>query len=239
MKKFNELWSKIEKQVIYFVLFIFLSAQIVSNFIPKVDEFINGSGNLILISFILLFIFKYIEERLAKIESISPEIGESFGDSFRIALKDAKEINNVDIFAHTGGKYYLFFKDEKIKIKKLRLLLCGKEWIQNSINSTSKVHKKTAVQELSNSIEKWNSLKKAGFIEELEIYFYNHQPSFHFMTLDKNKLFWGLYAPTKGNTGIKTLNNFIFNKYSYAHKSLLNDLTIFFDSTIKFSDLKH
>jgi hypothetical protein len=64
MDKIKSLWERIEKYAIYVVLFAFFASQLISLFVPSVAAFMNARGALLLIAAVLLFIFRYLEERL-------------------------------------------------------------------------------------------------------------------------------------------------------------------------------
>ncbi|MEA5467040.1 hypothetical protein [Leptothoe sp. PORK10 BA2] len=123
MQELKSLWERVEKQVIYVTLFSFFFLQFLAIFNPKLANFMDARGSLLLIALVLVTMFRFLDERLSRQERIGLVSSEGFIEEIINLLKEKREHQLVEIFASTGGLYYPAIYESKAKIHELRILL--------------------------------------------------------------------------------------------------------------------
>ena len=135
--------------------------------------------------------------------------------------------DEVKIFAYTGAQYAQEIKNNNnVHIKNLTLLLR----FYNAKRAYSSYDSDIILdyqRELRNKIKIWESLRKKGKIENLEIKFYDDEPFIHFCIVNSNMLLTGLLSPT--NESADTLNCTIL-KNTELIRDYVRNYTILFNA---------
>lgn len=123
MQELKVLWSRIEKQVIYCILFSFFVLQFLSIFNPQVAAFMDARGSLMLIALVLLTMFRFLDEHLTKRQRAGLTASKDFVQEIINLLRESREHRLVEFFASSGGLYYPAIYESKTRIHELRVLL--------------------------------------------------------------------------------------------------------------------
>ena len=231
MNKLKVIWDRIEKYAIYTAIFVFIILEFFSYFIPSIKQAMDTKGALLLIAVILLFFFKYIDERIGDSKNSPIEVEKSFSQGILETLEKKEEIETMDIFAHTGQKYLYALQESHVKVKHLRLLLRSFDNLDTIQFPADESDKQNLKRELKSVTDGFIGLKKQGKIQTLEIRYYLFDPTCHFFVVDKRLLHFGLFQPIPSSSGVQVLNSFVVKESTDEGRKLINDFRILFDTT--------
>ena len=97
MHGFRSLWNRIEKLAVYGVLLLFFALQLVSLFIPSIASFMDSRGALLLIAVVLLFMFRYLDERIGTQDLDGLTATAGFTQGVVDLLMKNQELESLDI----------------------------------------------------------------------------------------------------------------------------------------------
>ncbi len=233
MPRIHVIWERIERHAVYAALSIFIFAELTGYIFPTVDHLLKERAGLILISLVLLAVFRNIDHRLLN-PSKGLSTAKSFGDAINTLMKNQKLVESVELFGHSTSKYYQFVRNSGCKIRNMRILLSEQLIVDSAPYPQSPKERSSIKAHAELAIENWLRLQTEGIIEQLEIRFYSFWPTFHFMIIDGESALWGLFEPIKDGPGVK-----VQKTYNISHEGSKNDLIdnlrTFFDATFAIS----
>ncbi|MBN2018644.1 MAG: hypothetical protein JW749_00280 [Sedimentisphaerales bacterium] len=227
--KFRNLWRRIERQVIYFVLFAFILVQWLAVFYAPFRPFLDEGIDTALFAMLMLAIFRVFDHQF------EGQALESHGHSFEQAtgavLRQGAVVDSLDMFAHTSAKYYGVLRNKLCHIKHMRLLIAGEEGLLHF--PIPDPHK--CLDDLSKEVKfatnNWVNAQKEGWIEEIEIHRYNFPIYVHFMIVNGRSAEIGLFRPRHRTFGITTTGGYsysVHNRQTVGHQ-IISDLQNFFN----------
>lgn len=232
MKELGELWSRLEKWAIYSILFLFVVLQLISIFVPSISAFLDRRGEVILIGFVLLFVFRYLDEKLQLVNEQAIKISGTFLPGLMNVLGDKQEYSRVDLIAHTSQVYVRGVLDSRARIKEMRVLLRDMRTLDRITLPEGEDAKRKIQQEWEDSIQKWHDLKKNGYIQKLSLRYYPFDPMMGQMVMDGRVAYFGLMKPQKefpGATSKNTLTSYIVTDKTAEGRQIIRDLSIQFE----------
>jgi hypothetical protein len=229
MSKIESLWDRMEKYAIYGVLFIFFALELMAFFIPAVATFIDNRGALLLIAAVLLFIFRYLDQRLGTQNAAGIVLSPGFMQGLVELLDEKRDYETIEILAYTGLMYLLAFQESSIRVEKLRLLLHRVGGVKGGLFPFDEWGKKKYENEVDRVMEIWLELQQQGRIGTLVVKYYSFYPLYHFMLLDGKKVHFGLFRLKHGFPGTDLLSTYISSDVTPVGRTLINDLKTKFD----------
>ena len=223
MQELKSLWERVEKKVIYVTLFSFFFLQFLAIFSPRIANFMDERGSLILIALVLLTMFRFLDERLSREERIGLRASEGFIEEIINLLKEKREHRLVEIFASGGGAYYPAISESKARIRELRILLRDPDSLTSTKLPSDKEDLNQSLIEIQRVVHKLHGLHKKGQISKISFGYYSFRPTFHFMIIDDETLYFGLYRLADDCSGNEFSNRYIARSNTAAGFSLLSD----------------
>lgn len=230
MQELRILWSRIEKQVIYCVLFSFFVLQFLSIFNPQIATFMDARGSLMLIALVLLTMFRFLDERLTKREQTGLSASDGFIEEAVNLLRENRENQLVEIFASSGGLYYPAIFESKVRIHELKILLRDPNTPNDFKFPSDNEDREQLVLEINRIVRNLNRLKQKGQISKLSIRFYSFQPTFHCMIVNGRTLYFGLYKLLSSHSGTESKNTYVLRNNTTEGFRLLSDFKAAFEN---------
>jgi len=233
MPRLSKIWDKVEHAAIYVVISVFIIAELLGYMFPSIDNLLRDRPGFILISLVLLAMFRNLDRRLSQsVQGFTST--KSFGESVGVLLKGRRVIDTLEIFGHSTSKYYQFVKDGGVKIRKARILISGQLLFESSPYPHGQQERKSVKSHAELAGENWLRLQSQGVIEDLEIRYYNFWPTAHFMIVDGVSAQWGLFEPMAGGLGVTVQRVYLIVQES-AMREFVEDLQKFFYATFTLS----
>lgn len=223
MQEIKSLWERVEKQVIYVILFSFFLLQSLAIFNPRIANFMDARGSLMLIALVLLTMFRFLDERLSTEERVGLRASKGFIEEIINLLKEQREHRLVEIFASGGGLYYPAIYESKAKIRELRILLRDPKKLNLIQFPFEDEEKKQVAIDIKRVIRQFEFLQKRGQIAKISFGFYSFEPTFHFMIIDERTLYFGLYALAEDCWVSELTNRYIVRSNTEEGFALLSD----------------
>jgi hypothetical protein len=232
MTELKKIWDRIERWAIYAGFFLFLLFQFVAIFMPSISSFFDGRVEVILSTVVLLFVFRYLDEKLNTLDEQVLETSSSFLNGLVNILSERKVYDNVDVIAHTGAVYVRGFLESQAQIKNLRVLLRDMRDIERISLPTDDNAKRRIQQEWDSAILEWQQLRQEGRVENLTIQYYPFDPMMTFITIDKKKAYFDLMKPQKafpGATSRHAPTCYIVMDRTAVGRQLISDISTVFE----------
>lgn len=224
--------DKVEKFCIILIPIFYIVIDLLSGFVPALENLTDEKGYLIVLSGLMVLIFVHSEKRTQQEFKFirSDKIVKDLVTL--LEMKDSYE--EINILAVTGFQYIRAIKESGVNVKKLKILLRKSDRIE-TIDLPQTTDSKTEFMNNSNRlISEWKELQHNGQVSNLEISYYDFDTTIHFMILDNKYLFWGLLYPQKNFPGTDVLSSYIINNKSELGEKMISD---FFISGIKLRSL--
>jgi len=229
MNQIKTLWDRIEKYAIYGVLLTFFALELMSAFIPAIASFMDTCGALVLIATVLLFLFRYLDERLSARSLADIFLTPGFTQGCVDILKKKKH-KRIEIFAHTSFMYLLAFQESNIIVDELKLLLHRVDQAEAAHSPSDEWRREQYEAEIDRLVKIWFELRQEGRIQTLTIKYYSFDPLYHFMMLDGAKLHFGLFKPKRDFPGTDLMSTYIVSSETSLGRTLIHDFKTEFDS---------
>lgn len=223
MDGFRSLWNRIEKLAVYGVLLLFFALQLVSLFIPSIASFMDSRGALLLIAVVLLFIFRYLDERIGTQDLDGLTATAGFTQGVVDLLMKNQELESLDILAYTSTMYFFAFRDSGARVNQVRLLLRSAEHLETVQLPTDSQAKQYFKQEVEKMVRSWFQLQQEGRIKTLSVKYYSFDSICHFMNVNGNLLHFGLFRPMHGFPGSGVLSSYVVQDYHSGGRQLIDD----------------
>lgn len=233
MTELRMLWDRVERWAIYGVLLLFLALQLLSLAVPSIGSILDRRGELVLIGFVLIFLFRYLDERLGSREQDSLSSSASFLQGLLANLRASPMYENVDVLAHTGAMYYRAIYESQVKITNLRVLVRDMRNI-HSLSLPSEDDARLEIQqEWTRTMKDWEALQRSGKVTNLLIRYYPFEPMVHFAVIDHCVGYMTLMKPQKefpGATSRYTPTAYTVVGTTPTGRQLVDDLLTEFES---------
>lgn len=219
MNRFGDLWSKVEKYVIYTLGAIFVVLPILEKLFGWQ---INQNYVLFLLGLIILFVFRYIDKNinLQRQSDISPVT--KFTSDIGEILAQKKKINKLCIFAESSFKYYQAISENKPQINELYLLVRNFDDLEKVGFPPDPNVKQRYKERGDNTLTEWLKLKEdKNYIKDLIIHRYSFDSFLHFMLVDDSVAHFGLLKPLKDFPGSEVLPSFRVSNESESGRALI------------------
>ena len=206
--RIDHVWEKVEKISIYIVITTFVVGESLSVFIRKIADLMDNHGSLLLISLILLFIFRFVDKNIKASKQVGLRTVERFTTDV-IGLLKKSTYSEIKIFANSSFKYFNAISESQIKIDSVILLIRDFgdiEKIQFPTTESCRQDFKINSQQLVNN---WKALLATGKIKKLEICLYPFDSILHFILIDNSILHFGLLKPKHNFPGSDLNGSFI------------------------------
>ena len=95
MSKLKTLWQRIEKFAIYVALLALIVLQLIALFVPQVALAMDARGSLLFLATVLLFFFRYIDERIGDSKVSTLTVEKSFTQGILEILGDQAAIESM------------------------------------------------------------------------------------------------------------------------------------------------
>lgn len=190
--KLRVVWETCEKIIAYCALGAVLVFEIVDKVVPSLN--LGGSDFAIsLIASSLLVIF-------ASVDDIKRQFNKStvgctstrFNDGLLDIFGKNKNLKSLDIMAHTTRTYIHSIADNDVTIDSVRILVC-----KPRMSEHRQYPDKDTVASLDisrdHAVELWKDLLRIGKIKNLEIRYYEFDPTFHFAIINNQFVHYGIY----------------------------------------------
>jgi hypothetical protein len=233
MKRFSDLWSQIEKYVIYVFVSTFILLPILEkSFSWKIDQ----SYVLFLLGLLIFFVFRYIDKNIhlqrqsdiVPVVKFTAEIGE---------FLRGKKIKRLCILAHSGAYYYQAILESQPQVEELHLLLRNFDDPNKVGFPTEQAVRQDYKTLCDEKLKAWINLQAENGIKNIIIRRYDFDSFFHFMIVDKTIAHFGLLKPSKNYPGSTVLNSFMVTDDSRGGQDLIANFTEEFDTIFEnFSD---
>ena len=235
MNNLKNIWDKIERKAIYTVLFLFVIAELVSLVFPSISAFMDTKGTLSLLALVLLFIFRFLDEKLADFKSDEPVVTNGILKGLGELLGDNENYKTIDIFAHTSNVYYLAFNDSLARVGQLRLLLRDMDDLETIQFPAGQRDKITIKDRMEITLKEWKDMVDIGRIGDIKICYYPFEPTVNFIIVDGKKMLTGLNRLEKQFPGVKSADQdtFIFNESSEFGRHMIQSYQEFYNNITK------
>ena len=222
-------WDRVEKWVIYGVLFAVCVLELLSLAVPDVGRWVDTRGAFILMSFVLIFVFRYLDARIRRRDPLT--VCEGRQQELIDALREKQKWDKVDLFTHTSSVYVRGFLDSGATAKEVRILLRDFQEL-DQVRFPHAVQDKEVIQSQSKrAVADWTRLQQEGKIESLEIKYYQYEPMGHFIILDKRSLCCGLYTWEGDHPGVGSRKHeaYIADGKTVTGRAMIDDFQLRFD----------
>lgn len=234
LNKIKDLMEKIEKLCIIIVPIVYIIADVLSGFIPALQNLTDEKGYLIVLSGLMVLIFMHFERKNE--QEFKFERSTRIVKDLETLLEEKDCYDEIRILAVTGYQYFKAFEESGVKVKNLNLLLRK----SNTLETIDLPQNPDAKIEFANSsnkmVREWKKLESNGQIKNLTISFYDFDTTMHFMLLENKKLFWGLLYPKKEYPGTDVLTSYIINNKSDLGEKMISDFSIKWDKINQFTN---
>ncbi|MGR3309750.1 MAG: hypothetical protein ACUZ77_03150, partial [Candidatus Brocadiales bacterium] len=191
LPKIKGFFHKIEYPVIYFILVLFVTTEMLALFFPQVKELIKDKTG-IFIFLALWLIFLYIAKHLEKLsEKNTLRYTSNFNDAMNMLFKDSDLVDEVDFFGMDGAAFFPAINYSNIKINKMNVLIRNTE--DNVVYNLpiSKSDQEGFRSSLRKYLEHWVSLINPERVAQYKIKAYDFEPTFVVVIVDGNRGFFG------------------------------------------------
>jgi len=233
MISLNKIWSKIEKPAIYSTLFIYIILKTFSLIFKCsfIDNLVEGENIFLFIAIILLFLIIFIDRRvstLRKYESVSHFI--TFDEAIAYGFKQQKKIKKISILGHST---HTLLEQMKLKLhgnEELEIL------VRNPMSSNFLSHLKNAdkkereKQQITNAVNTWKRMLEEREIKNLNIYYYDFEPSLYLIIIDRKICVLGIFKPSQKRWGYIVESAIVIDGRNEVGKLFLDDLICLFES---------
>lgn len=233
MSSLNKILSIIEKPAIYFILFIYILFKILSLILKSsfIDNMIVGEINLIFIATILIYLIFFIDRKvstLRKYESVS--YFNTFDEAITYVFKQQKKIKELYILGHSTHTIH-----EQIKLKlhdnEKLIILVRNPNSPNFLNHLKNEDaKKTEKRQIENAVNIWKKKLEDREIKNLEIYYYDFEPSFYLIITDEKMGVLGIFKQSQKRWGYIVESAIVIDGRHEVGKLFLDDLIGLFKS---------
>ena len=233
MSSLNKIWSIIEKPVIYSFLIIYIVLKMLSVILKCsfIDNMMEGEQQFLFIAIILFFLLGFIDRRvstLRKYESVS--YFNTFDDAISHVFEQQKKIKELYILGHSTHTIH-----EQIKFKlngnEELIILVRNPNSPNFLNHLkSEDAKKTEKQQIENAVTKWKNKLKDREIKNLDIYYYDFEPSLYLIITDEKMGVLGIFKPSQRRWGYIVESAMVIDGRNEVGKLFLDDLIGLFNS---------
>jgi hypothetical protein len=215
--------SDIEDISLLIVLFLIMMFSLLAQFFPQLNIFFSNYLTLIYIT--ILFTARIIYKKIDEVHSLMflrfPT--RDFNALTRQIFERHPKSKTIDLFAYDGTKFFHAIEDLKFGTEEIRILL-----YKNS-------------PDLKKILDLWERFNNIGSCRKLIIRTYEFNPSFYYISIDKNEGYFGFFnpayvvSPGKGRIPFDSyLQVQITGPYPLARTSpiegaILEDLRIWFD----------
>lgn len=229
MQELKVLWSRIERQAIYLILFSFFILQFLAVFNPQVAVFMDARGSLMLIALVLLTMFRFLDERLTR-KQTGLSASKGFIEEAVNLLRENRENQVVEVFASSGGLYYPVIFESGVRIRELKILLRDPSASNDFEFPSDNKDREQLVMEIDRVKRNLNRLQKKGQISKLSIRYYSFQPTFHCMIVNGKTLYFGLYKLVPDHSGTECQNTYTLRKNTTEGFLFLSDFKTEFEN---------
>jgi len=177
MKKIS--LNKIEESLEIIIFIAIVVCQLLSSFVPIIDEYLSDDVSSILISVLLIAIYIRVMN-ISKIDKIKSF---SFHDAIDALFTKKQKYKTVKVFAYSAKNYIDGIHRNRVKIDNLYLLLKQSSDEQAWFSKDPKKVKKYKA-ELSEAIDSARLLQDEGLVKNLVIRFYDFESYSHFGVFD-------------------------------------------------------
>ncbi len=227
--KFKFAWSIAEKVICYVALSIVVITQIISLIFPDFSG-LENEVTFGIFGAALILIFQNVNETKQQIAKKSNALfSQNFNEGLVSIWNKKQKIDTLDILCQTSNTYYHSIANQNITIDTLRILI-------NKPKSNNTKH--YPAQEVlahfdvirDQTIEMWKALQKRGKIRNLEIRYYEFDPTIHFAIINKKFVHYGLYKPEYDFPGYSLYPLYTLDAQESAfNQSQLEDLQDLFE----------
>jgi hypothetical protein len=223
-------WGHIEKKVIYSVILLFLALELLATFIKPAGDILTSTSNLF-IAFILLFMYKLLNEIEIKNSNQSILLENSLSDAIDRAVQTDKNITSIDIFCHSAQFYCPLtigiLNQSNAPKPNIRVLLRNPNTINIDSHDTpiQKNEKKALKQEIELSKVRFNQLKKGQDF----VHYYPFAPQFHFMIINNTTAVMGIYKSKVSSCELAADSSFIISSKFEEGEKIINEFKNLFD----------
>ncbi len=234
MSSLKKLYDKLEKPILYIAMGFFLLFQLLSLFLPAMadkEEFRNGV--LIFLSVIIIFHFIFIDRRIPV--KGKPEGFDHFPDIKKaIDYLSSENINvrNIDIFAHSASSFYTLLEPIFDQYTNVRVVMKNPKspvFIDHLKNQDSRDSERI---QINASFKLWEQAIIDGQVKNGELFFYDFEPSFLLVIINKEMALMTLLEAIQTSWGYNVKDSIVINDKSDPGSYLLNDLIAWFNSLI-------
>lgn len=234
MSWIEDKWDQIEKRAIYIVLVVFILCEILSLIFNEISDYMDKKGTVLLLSFVLLAIFRFIDKNVAQHQIKQLSLVKKFSSDI-VTLLDKPKYQEINIFAGNSYRYYHAIMESGIKINKLTLLVRSYDDLSTVAFPINHEDKVRVAQSSDAVIRDWQNLKVSGFIKELEIKYYSFDSVLHFMIINNECLHFGLLKPIDEFPGTQLNSSYIVHDNTDTGKEMLKGFILEFNSIKKYS----
>lgn len=236
MPSLSKIYSRIEKPAVYLTLSVFIALRLVSLFSKNkfINSLIEGEKSFLFIAVILLFLIIFIDRRvsiLRKYESVSHFI--TFDEAIEYAFKQQKKIKKIYILGHSTNTIHEQIKWKLHGNENLRILVRNPNTSNFLTHLNSEQAKEKEKQQIEIAVHKWNDMLQERKIKDLEIYYYDFEPSFYLIIIDEKFGVLGTFEPCQIGWGYNVEKAIVINGRNEVGKLFLYDLIGLFNSIIE------
>ncbi len=229
MSRFHVIWERAERICIYLILIIFILLEFLAIFIPLISCFMDSKGTILMLAFVSLAIFRYIDKNIASSNRNEITQINKFTVDL-ISILNKPKYNEVKIFANSSFKYFQAINESQIEIENVIVMVRNHNNSCNIQFPSDENSQKDFVHNLNQLIEDWKTLQKNGRIKNLEIRFYSFDSILHFMIIDNEILHFGLLKPIKKFPGSELNGSVVVNSNSKNGRELISSFSVEFDA---------
>lgn len=227
-QKFRAVWQTCEKLIAYCSLVVVVVLECLDKFVPSLDVG-QTDFSLMLIASSLLVIFSHIEDiKKECTQSTNTHASTRFNDGLLEVFSKNKRLKSLDIMAHTTKTYIHSIADNDVTIDNVRILVCKpKDSASRHYPDAHCVQSLDAARD--QAVDLWRDLLKIGKIRNLEIRYYEFDPTFYFAIINDQYVHYGIYKieHTRPGYHLYTMYTFDGNECEVTNNQL-QDYKAFF-----------
>jgi hypothetical protein len=237
VKKILPRIAKVSRTVEYILIYAILVGVIIfellSSIFVNIRAILTNVDLILVIILVLLLIFRYLDNKLGLLEKlVGPTYCGLFNDGMNAIFTKGEKVNTIDFFGLSSWLFQTSVETRGITAKKVRILLKNPRQASNIIPADPQ-----GEQKLKNQIETmcdaWQLYQKNSFIKQLQIHFYDFEPLFFGVIVDKKKGVIGFYQPTEKFPFYLAMTCFVLTDGTDFERKALIDFQQWFEGVFK------
>lgn len=223
----------VEYVSIYGILIGIILLELLSFIFVDLTTFLSKIDLLLVIILVLLLIFRYLDEKLGFLEKLAgPKYCDEFSEAMNAIFTHGEQVKTIDFFGLSSWFFQPSLETRGVRAKRVRILLRNPKQVKYLIPSNSLDQEKIRNQ-VNQMLDAWKAYHEGSFISHLQIRFYDFEPLFFGVIVDKKKGFIGFYRPIENFPSFRAMTCFVLTDGTAFERKILRDFEQWFNDIFK------